>query len=163
MTVATAQPSTDVTVRIVSVASFFIPGNPITQGSLRPFVINRLGRKPYAVVTADNKAALRSWRWLVASAVKDAFDRPLEGPVALTLRFYLPVPAGRQMKTPRQRAHWALPWRGLDLDKLERAILDALTGVAFRNDAQVCDVIKQKRFAEGSTGTEIIIEQLEVV
>ena len=33
-----------------------------------------------------------------------------------------------------------------DIDKLERAILDALTGVAYSDDAQVCAVGKSKRW-----------------
>jgi Holliday junction resolvase RusA-like endonuclease len=43
-----------------------------------------------------------------------------------------------------------------DLDKLVRAILDSLTGVVWRDDAQVVDIVARKVYAE-TPGVDIAI------
>jgi crossover junction endodeoxyribonuclease RusA len=63
----------------------------------------------------------------------------LEG-VRVTMAFYLPRP---QSLPKRVSAHVKAP----DLDKLTRAVFDALTGVAFHDDAQVVDLVATKRYA----------------
>ena len=36
-----------------------------------------------------------------------------------------------------------------DVDKLVRAIFDAMTGIVYKDDSQVCDSSEQKRYADG--------------
>jgi crossover junction endodeoxyribonuclease RusA len=60
--------------------------------------------------------------------------------VRVTLAFYLPRP---QSLPKRVTAHVKAP----DLDKLTRAVFDALTGVVFHDDAQVVDLVATKRYA----------------
>jgi Holliday junction resolvase RusA-like endonuclease len=51
-----------------------------------------------------------------------------------------------------------------DLDKLQRSTLDALTGVLFKDDSQVCRILAMKCYClEGELeGCEIVVEGIEV-
>ena len=51
-------------------------------------------------------------------------------------------------------------WRRPDLDKLQRAVLDALTGVLFSDDGQVVQLAAVKQY--GQPGVHIVAEQLQV-
>lgn len=118
---------------------FSVWGIPVTQGSARAINAKHSGR---AILIPDHRVELRSWREAIASAAAQATEEPLRGAVSLGLLFALPAPKSRpeELRTPRQVAEWAYPWRRPDLDKLARAVLDALTGVLFLDDAQVVEL-----------------------
>jgi Holliday junction resolvase RusA-like endonuclease len=122
----------------VIVLGFTARGIPVPQGSMRAFV-----RAGHAVVTSDNPL-LRSWRRDVTEAAAEAFAGrpPLAGPVKVALAFTLPRPAGHFGKRGLLPSAPRLPIgaRG-DLDKLCRAILDAITGAGlWRDDGQVVEL-----------------------
>jgi Holliday junction resolvase RusA-like endonuclease len=115
-----------------------VAGTPVPQGSMRAFTRNG---KTWA--TSDNPRT-RPWKAAVTSAAARVVeDAGLANPcyerhpvaVAITFRF------------PRPKGHYGV--RGLlpsapaqmtgrpDIDKLVRAVLDALTGIVWRDDAQV--------------------------
>lgn len=127
------------------VLRFRVDGLPASQGSLRAFVV-----KGRPVVTHDSSRT-RPWREAVKYAALQArgdrapsSDRPL----VLQLQFRLPKPAGYATRTPRQRARWLWPWRKPDLDKLVRAVLDALTGILFSDDAQIVRIEAEKAYGD---------------
>ncbi|GFG83373.1 hypothetical protein MALGJ_00490 [Mycolicibacter algericus] len=81
--------------------------------------------------------------------------RPIfTGAIDVTLNFVLPRPKS----TPKTRTPAAT--KRPDLDKLERACLDALTNVVFGDDSQVISLTGYKRIAQiGETaGVHIQIE-----
>jgi len=45
-----------------------------------------------------------------------------------------------------------------DLDKLIRCVKDALTGVAWKDDSQVCEVVADKKYGE-TPGVNVEIEE----
>lgn len=149
MTITTA------TVRLVR---FRVFGVPKTQGSMRAIIARGTGR---AIALHDQDPALRSWRTVVADAARQAHRGLMDGPLGVTLVFHLPVPTSRPetLRTPKQRWQWLFPWRRPDLDKLERAILDSLTGVLFRDDAQIVAVTKRKSYG-AEPGVEVLVEPL---
>lgn len=123
--------------------SFFVPGKPQAQGSK---VKGRWGN-----LREDNDE-LGPWRERVALAAYRAMwgcEGPtlgaalLDGPITVGLEFvlYRPKSANKNKPTPPAT-------KKPDIDKLERAILDALTGVIFGDDSQVVTVLKHKRVAE---------------
>lgn len=129
-----------------------IPGTPVPQGSSRAFV--RGGR---AVVTSANPR-LRSWRadaaWSISEVARR--DGPLEGPVHVGAVFLFPRPVshfGRKGLLPSApMLHAQKP----DLDKLLRALLDAMTeGGAIRDDSRVVSVSAYKAWTEGEPGTMV--------
>jgi hypothetical protein len=135
-------------------------GEPVRRGGPRgPIVVN---------VTTDNRE-LKRWRDEVAKAAKAALAGvpapdgrvwPLEG-VGFTVSevAYFRRPqghygTGRNAELVKDAAP-ARPITGAgghadmapDVDKLLRAALDALTGVVWKDDSQVTDVIGRKRYA----------------
>lgn len=68
----------------------------------------------------------------------------------------------RPVRTPKSRTPPAI--KKPDGDKLLRAVLDALTGVAWVDDSQVTDARARKRLAEldAPPGVYIAITRLEV-
>ena len=119
--------------------SIMITGDPATQGSTRAFVV--AGR---ARVVHDN-AKTKPWRQTIAQEVRRrlAGRYASQGPVLVTADFIIPRPPSHWRKdgTPRKGAP-AYP--RLDADKLGRALLDALTGVAYTDDSQVTQLMVTK-------------------
>ena len=72
----------------------------------------------------------------------------MEGAVALTLIFRFLRPASAK-KRPK-------PTVKPDIDKTTRAVLDALTGIVYRTDAQVTSVFAQKVYCELDPGVNVI-------
>jgi len=110
------------------------------QGSKRAFRWQaRDGRSGVSLVESSGEN-LKSWRSAVRDAARDA--RPpqlIEGPVQLTLVFYL--------KAPKSRKGMPLaPTKRPDLSKLARAIEDELTGVWFHDDSQIVQALLEKRW-----------------
>jgi len=120
------------------VVSFCAWGVPSTQGSAKAFV--RGGR---AYVTHDSGDKLRSWRSVVAAEAHTAMNgrSPLDAPVEITVKFYLPRPKS----APKSRT---LPDRKPDLDKLARAIGDAIEGIVYTQDSRICRWMLSKHYGD---------------
>ena len=86
---------------------------------------------------------------------------PLTGPLRCSLVFVLPRPKNMiWKKRPMPRAwHDKKP----DRDNLDKAVMDALKGIAWIDDAQVCDGTIRKYIAAGDEQphVEIILEQVD--
>lgn len=123
----------------MAVIEFVVVGKPIPQGSK---VIRYRGR--YAALADDNANELKPFRRRVAMlAHMQMQGRPLmQGPVQMRLVFKLYRPKNASKANPPTAA------KKPDNDKLQRAVYDALTGVVYRDDAQVVDVWSRKMVAE---------------
>lgn len=141
--------------------SFFVPGIPAPQGS-KKHVGNGL--------MIESSKALGPWRAKVALEARGRVKQPISGPIRLDLRFVMPRPkshygTGRnadQLKHAAPRYHTQKP----DLDKLVRAIGDALTGVIYRDDSQIVAGEYVKSWADGENalyGVCITVIPLEEV
>ena len=140
---------------------FFVPGLPVPQGSKR-VVRGRL--------IDANHATLRPYRALVADAALEALGVPPDAhdgsagptdplgghiptrePVTVALRFGLPRPrghygTGRNAGIVKPSAPvW--PATKPDVDKLVRAVLDALTGIVWVDDSQVAILSAEKVYS----------------
>ena len=123
---------------------FTVLGRPQPAGSKRAFVV-----KGRAVVADDNKKS-KPWQALVKAAAADALadGELLVGPLVLEVDFYLARPAGhygsgRNAGTVKSGAP-PYPITRPDTTKLVRALEDALTGLVWRDDAQVVSQLCQK-------------------
>lgn len=131
--------------------SFFAAGKPEPQGSIRAFV---KGGRP--ILTSDNPA-VKQWRDIIGWEARRCPDcRMFDGPVAVTATFWLARPASVSAKRR------PFPVVKPDLDKLARALLDAITGVLIRDDAQVCELTALKLYASpgGSPGVAVTVKAL---
>lgn len=117
--------------------TFFVAGEPIPQGSLR-----RRGRW----LTSDNPR-LATWRRTVALVSYQVRRQrvALAGPVRLQVAFVLPRP--RLVPAHRLDRPCVKP----DLDKLLRAVGDALTGVLLQDDGQIVALAATKHYADELT------------
>lgn len=136
--------------------SFFVLGLPQPQGSAKAFVQN--GRTH---ITSDNPK-MKSWRNDVKCEAQKHFTKPeLDAPMIVTAVFCLPRPkghygTGRNAGVVKASAP-DVPAVKPDVDKLARALLDALTGVAYRDDAQVTTLTVRKAYTDESVGTFISV------
>ena len=127
--------------------SFQVHGLPVPQGSTRSWVVNG---KP--VITSAAKG-LSTWRRLVADvAQRYAPEEPWEGPVGIELHFGIPKPKS----APKRKRVW--PDKRPDLDKLTRAVLDALTYVVYADDSQVVNIRATKDY--GAPGVVVEIHRI---
>jgi crossover junction endodeoxyribonuclease RusA len=133
--------------------SFTVHGLPISQGSKNPF-----GGE-------SNAKKLKPWRASIAAEAGEQMNgQPLEsGPVRLYGAFYFPRPkshygTGRNagvLKASAPKHITKVP----DLDKLVRAVGDALTNVVLRDDAQIVHLYVWKLWGEAAR-CEITVERL---
>ena len=134
---------------------FAVPGKPEPQGSIRQFDLPpkcpacHRGRR--TILTSDN-AALREWRITVGKVAQRAMKGkvPIRGAVELELVFFMEPP-----KTmPKDRIH---PSVRPDRDKLERGVMDALSGIVYIDDAQVVDGSVRKRYPLPGDSAGVIV------
>lgn len=113
-------------------------GTPRPKGSKKHY-----RDKSGQVRIVEAHPATRHWETAVAGAAVEAAreHRALEGPVAVDLTFYVPTPKS----APKRR--WVYPIRWPDADKLARCVCDAMTGVIYRDDAQVTTLTARKIYA----------------
>lgn len=121
----------------MKVYQFEAVGVPVPQGSTRAFVHD--GR---AVVTHVKPAALKAWRDMIGWKAREVIHEVHEGGITVEAVFWLMRPASVSAK--RRPDVTVKP----DIDKLARALLDAMTGIAFRDDAQVVSLEVAKRYCD---------------
>lgn len=113
-----------------------VRGLPVPQGSIRSFGKGRPS-------IHSNQDRLLPWREQVQRALEDKRpdSGPISGPVAIALVFTMPKPKS----APKRKRTW--PISRPDLDKLERAILDAATNSSvIVDDSQVVRLSADKTF-----------------
>lgn len=129
-------------------ASFRIHGIPVAQGSK----IAGVSKSGHAFMRESSAKKLRPWRQDVAAQALLAMEgrELMVGPVSVIVTFLFPRPKAHY-RTGRHAANLrddAPDWHASkpDLSKLVRALEDALTGVVFRDDAQVASMVVGKRY-----------------
>lgn len=119
----------------------FVPGLPIAQGSKNAY---KRGTK---IVLVETAKGLKEWRATVAEyAAILEYDVLDEEAITITLMFMLPAPKKTKRRYPTTKP---------DIDKLSRAILDALTGVWYKDDSQVVKLEAEKVYTYGEPGVYI--------
>ena len=122
---------------------FRVDGKPQPKGSARAVKSKSTG-KAILLMGSDAPSArrLKSWAAAVAWSARAAWrGDPARGAVHLTMRFWMP---GKSIRPP-------------DLDKLDRAVLDAMTGIVYVDDAQVVSIDSDKDGPSRSPGALIRI------
>ena len=144
----------------LSFTTLTVHGTPMSQGSKTAVVRGGRGH----VIEGGSKTGRekhKSWREAVRSAAQQlADDTPgfrvlgVDCPVDVDVTFWLqrPTSAPRRVVTPH---------KSLDLDKLLRSVLDAVTGVLIEDDARIVTAMVRKRFAEPGqpTGCRIVLTE----
>lgn len=133
--------------------SFFVPGIPRPQGSKRAINHRTTGRP---IVIESGGRPLVDWRGDIKREAIEAMgdDTPLDGPVGIWLGFRLPRPKSH----PKTKITY--PISRPDIDKLTRAVLDALTAVCYRDDAQITELLVFKEWAVDQPGVRVKVANL---
>lgn len=115
---------------------FHVPGNPAAQGSMKSIGNGRM---------ISMSKRLPGWRKAVIAAAQEAHGadwEPMDGALGVSVIFYMPRP-----KTTKYKQY---PAGTPDLDKLQRAIGDALKlAGTITDDARIVDWNAKKRWAIG--------------
>lgn len=123
--------------------AFFVPGDPVTQGSMKS-----IGRGRIAHVKGPE---LTAWRTAIAAAARAAGANAVGDHQAVKVEatFWLPRPASVKRPFPSAKS---------DVDKLSRALFDALSGVAYVDDGQVVSLVVDKRYADDKHPTGVWVQ-----
>ena len=146
--------------------AFTVLGKPQTAGSKRAFPIKRKNGTLGVVVSDDNKQT-KNWQAAVRDAAMQVFAGGLlTGPLHVEMRFFFVRPAshygsGRNAGQVKASAPLHAAKRP-DVLKLSRAVEDALTGVVWRDDAQIVVEVLTKEFGE-PTRAEVEISAIYTI
>lgn len=138
--------------------AFTIPGRVAGKGRARSTLIKPKG-KP-AFISNYTPAKTRSMEAVIRSLGHDAMAGrpPLLGAASLTIRIFLnPTPSWSKKRQAAAMFATGKP----DLDNVVKLVGDALNGIAWSDDAQLCDISISRRYDRaGSERAEITIEEL---
>lgn len=151
--------------------SFTVKGEAQPAGSKKAFVpLHPKTKQPYrrpgggiVVSVVDDNPNSKKWKKLVAQIAEHECGTPLlEGPLKVTLTFYRVRPQSHLGATGLSKHGRETPYpiTKPDAGKLARGTIDALTGVIYRDDAQIVEEIAIKRYGSPPR-VEILIEEVE--
>lgn len=137
--------------------SVYIEGTPIQQGSMKAFPIRRANGRLGVSMVHNKGNQLSQWRESIQEGFKNRYPQIMEDapffkqyvPIYLDVEFYLERPKSNKLSAPSNKK--------ADLDKLIRAVNDALSGLVFYDDSQVVMINAQKKWAtdENPVGVHI--------
>ncbi len=127
--------------------TFWALGRPRTKGSVHAFLSPKGN-----MIRKDSNPNTKAWAGVISHAADQAGVKPIEGGVSLTVSFWFCRPKSHyrsgknahllKASAPRHPTSRAVG----DVDKLLRAVLDALTGVAYVDDSAVAHVSATKDY-----------------
>lgn len=134
-------------------------GQPGTKGSMRAVAPG--------VVVPDSKK-LKPWHAAVVHAAQDALQgqpqpRYVDAALEVSITFRFNRPKGHYGKKGLKSSAPALVRVRPDIDKVERATLDALTGIVFVDDARIARTAMEKRYCQPGEveGCTILVREIE--
>lgn len=121
--------------------SYFVPGRPIAFARAGSHGATRYTPEP-------QKSYMHAIAW---TAKATPGSKLLEGPLRLTVRATFAEQKGKEA----DQWKWSKP----DLDNLTKIQADALNGVLYRDDAQIVEIIAQKKYGLPE-GVMVTVEQI---
>lgn len=138
---------------------FEVPAVPVPQPRQR-HAVRQFGGRATAVNYTPTKHPVNDFKATVRMAAQAAYrGEPLGGPLALSVDFTMPRPASLRWK---RRPMPELPHIGRpDLDNLGKSVMDALKGLLWHDDSQVCDLRLCKSIAAGDERPHVTVSLQE--
>lgn len=137
------------------VVTVLVPGNPVGKG--RPRAARR---GAFTQLYTPEKTA--SYESLVAMAGHDAMAGRdlLLGACMVIIEITVPIAASWSKRKQAQALAGTLyPTSKPDIDNVEKILFDGLNGIVWKDDVQVVDVVKRKRYG-ATPGVEMTIRLL---
>lgn len=126
--------------------SFFVPGIPVAKGRPRAYKMNNGRIGTYTPdKTVDWERKVRGY----ANDVKPA--TPIDEPLTVCIEFTLLKP--KSVSKKRQ-----FPSVKPDLDNLEKAVLDAMNGLIYKDDALICRKYGAKWYTNDASQVGVSVE-----
>jgi len=132
-----------------------IPGKPIAKA--RP----RFARRGKSVTTYKTQQTEEGrFLWHVYQQMGN--QKPISGPISISLWFYMPIPKSTSKKQAGLMQdgkihHTKKP----DASNMIKFAEDVLNGIVFEDDRQIVDVMAWKRYSD-KPRTEIVIHKKEI-
>lgn len=133
--------------------SFFVHGTPQPAGSKRAFVLKKAGAYTGRAIVTDANPRSKDWKTDVRrEAERNYQGEPWDCPISLVLEFFVARPkghfgTGKNANILKSSAQ-PFPTSKPDATKLCRGVEDALTGLAWVDDAQIVTQRITKRYAD---------------
>ena len=138
--------------------AFTVLGPPV--GKARARIVYREAMGIYKGYTPDKTRAVEGEIGYMAQGLWEG-KPPLEGPVALMVKFYFPIPRSWSQKRQALALNGELlPIVKPDVDNCVKLVKDALSMIVWRNDAQVV-LVTGAKFYSDRPRTEIVVKVLE--
>lgn len=148
---------------------YFVAGTPVPQGSKRAW----LGKDNHVHMTEDAGKRHTSWRFELSGQARQqmvdtGYIEPFTQAIHISLNFKQHRPlshygSGRNDRVVKATAS-QFPVKVPDIDKLTRAVLDALTSIVWVDDSQVVKLTANKSYVERweQEGVHIFVSTYEV-
>lgn len=138
----------------------FIPGEPAAKERPRS---GKGGRIYTPAKTHKAEQALRQ-NWIAANMEQYGSVHTFEEPVRIKVRFYFaPLKSFPKWEMRLIRHGTTIPKHTKpDIDNLLKLVLDALNGVAYKDDSLVTAISGEKCYSDKGPGTEIEIYRVEL-
>lgn len=135
---------------------FTVPGQPVAKQRPKFARIGSFVKTYTPKETVNYESLVR----LAAAQAMNGAD-PMEGPLTLQVEIHLTIPTSTSKKQQALMAQGCvLPTKRPDCDNIGKAVLDALNGVAWRDDAQVVDLRFRKRYSL-TPGIRVTVDLLQ--
>lgn len=137
--------------------TFIVPAVPVAQPRPRATVLAGHAR----VYGAPTSHPVHAFKASVRLAARNAYDGPpLQGPIHLSAQFFLPRPKAMIWKSRPMPRVWHT--KKPDKDNLEKSLCDALAGLLFVDDCQVCGGFIDKFIAAGDEQPHVRVTVAEI-
>lgn len=141
----------------VRTVTLVIYGEPVPQG--RPKVA-RIGNR----VVAYDPPKSRKYKdlvklWATTQLKKVDGFKMFSGAVCVDITFHLPIPPSWPKYKKLDAEYGVLrPTKKPDIDNLYKGLIDALTGITWKDDSIITDASLKKRYTADTSRTEITIK-----
>ena len=119
-----------------------VPGEPIAQPRARH---GRTKDGKHVTYQAPKGHPVLAYKKAIGmmAGVLVAGHSPIDGPVRLWVRFCMPIPASYKEEDLDFQPHIKRP----DVDNLVKSVMDALRGIVWVDDSQVCETSLEKWYS----------------
>ena len=134
------------------IVTFIIEGEPHGKGRHRT---TRTGHTytPPKTVAYESKVK--------ACYMERTIGEALHGPLKATIEAYYTIPKSRSKKAKEEmRKNLVRPTKKPDADNVSKSVLDALNGLAYKDDSSVVELIVNKYWADEGF-VKVTLEQME--
>lgn len=138
------------------IVRFTIPGKPV--GKARPRVFqNKNTGKTQAVTPQGTLSYENLIKWIYTNTQGAT---KLEGEIEANIIAYYPIPKSMSKKDRKLIEEGKLrPKIKPDIDNVSKCVLDAINGIAYKDDSQVVKLVTEKRY-DDNTRVEVVLEEM---